>query len=318
MIDLSIIIVNWNTKELLRKCLQSVYNTIRNVTFEIFIVDNNSSDGSAVMVREEFSLAKLIENKRNEGFARANNKAIRRAKGRYILLLNSDTVVLRQALDKMVEFMSKHRGAGVLGCKLINKDGSLQFSAAWFSIMAMAVLGSDIVPKALGRVFKMRKFPGQTYLTAKDHDRLQEVDWVVGACMLVRREAINEVGLLDENLFLYGEETEWCFRIKKAGWRIIYFPGAKIIHYGGGSAKAQSKIYMYRKAFAERYIYHKHHNYLSSRIYDLLITTMAIVKLLIWGILLPVLPNKNKALTHLYFHRGIIQSITGSKFMNEK
>jgi len=318
MIDLSIIIVNWNTKELLRKCLQSVYNSTHNVTFEIYIVDNNSQDGSNEMVKMEFPLTNLIVNCHNEGFARANNKAIRRANGRYVLLLNSDTVVLYQALDKMVEFMSEHRRAGVVGCKLINKDGSLQFSAAWFSTLTGAVLGNDIVPKALGAVFKIRRFPGQTYLTANEHDRLQDVDWVVGACMLVRREAINEVGLLDENLFLYGEETEWCSRIKKAGWRIIYFPGARIIHYGGGSAKAQSIISMYRKAFAERYIYHKHHNYLSSLIYDLLITTMAMIKLLIWGILLLVLPNKNKVLTHLSFHRGILQSIIGSKSMNDK
>jgi len=163
----------------------------------------------------------------------------------------------------------------------------------------------------------MKRFPGQSYLTAKDHDKLQEVDWVVGACMLVRREAINQVGLLDENLFLYGEEIEWCFRIKKAGWKIVYFPDARIIHYGSGSAKTQNKISLYRQAFGETYVYHKHHNVLSSRIYDLLITTMATVKLLLWGLALIAFPNKHKALalTHLSYHQGVLKSLITSKHM---
>ncbi len=125
-IEITIIIVNWNTKEFLRKCCQSLYDTTCGVMFEVYVVDNNSKDGSTEMVKRVFPQISLIENKQNEGFARANNKVLRHAKGRYILLLNSDTVVFDQTLDKMLAYMDEHQDAGVLGCKLINKDGSLQ------------------------------------------------------------------------------------------------------------------------------------------------------------------------------------------------
>lgn len=319
MIDLSIIIVNWNTKELLRKCIHSVYETTRNATFEVHVVDNGSSDGSTEMVKIEFPQVKLIENKQNEGFARANNKAIHRTKGRYVLLLNSDTVVLTQALDKMVTFMDAHRQAGVVGCKLVNKDGTLQLSAAWFPSVATAFFGGNIVPKALGRLLSMERFPGQTYLTAKAHEEIRDVDWVFGACFMVRKAVIDDVGLLDENLFMYGEEIEWCMRIRKAGWKVMYFPGAKIVHYEGGSTKYAIgvKRAVQRKAFAERYIYHKHHNVLSSFLYDLLAATMAIVKLVLWGVLALILPNKDSVRKRSSYHLGVLNSIFNSNCMTE-
>jgi len=311
--DVSIIIVNWNTKELLRQCLKSLYDIASNVRFEVYVVDNNSSDGSTEMVKRDFPQIKLIENRQNEGFARANNKAMYYARGRYILLLNSDTVVLDQAFDKMLAYMDEHRDAGVLGCRLINKEGSLQVSAAWFSTLATALLGSNIVPRALAGFFRMKKFPGQNFLTNRSHEEIQDVDWVVGACMLVRHEIIHEVGLLDEKLFIFGEEIEWCFRIKKRGWRIIYFPDAKLIHYGGGSAKESSKISAYRRVFAERYIYHKHHNVYLSGIYDFLIFTMAMVKVPLWGIsLLTFYDNENK-LIKLYYQWAIFKIILYGK-----
>jgi len=311
MIDLSIIIVNFNTRELLRQCLQSLYNTTRNVNFEVHVVDNDSSDGSTEMVKKEFPQVKLIENKRNEGFSRANNKAIPRTKGRYVLLLNSDTVVLIQELYKMVAFMDERREAGVVGCKLINKDGNLQLSAAWFPSLAKAFFGGEFVPKALGRLLGMERFPGQTYLTTMSHEEIQDVDWVCGACLMVRKAVIEDVGLLDEKLFMYGEEIDWCFRIKKAGWKVMYYPNAKIVHYQRGSTKIRSQfeLAMLRLVFSERYVYCKHHNSLSSRIYNVIITIIAIVKFLLWGLLLPFIPNKNNALTHLSYHRAILKSL---------
>ncbi len=153
----------------------------------------------------------------------------------------------------------------------------------------------------------MEKFPGQTFLTDRSHEQIQDVDWVVGACMLIRHEIINEVGILDEDLFLYGEEIEWCIRIKNKGWRIIYFPNAKVVHYGGGSAKESSKSTVYRKVFAERYIYHKHHNIVLSGIYDVLIITMAMVKLPLWGILLLVLYDNKEIAIKLYYQLAIFK-----------
>ncbi len=320
MIILSIIIVNWNTKDLLQQCLRSVYKNIPNMKFEVYVVDNNSSDSSPEMIKKVFPQVKLIENSRNDGFARANNKAIRKSRGRYVLLLNSDTIVLGDALIRMVEFADEHKEVGVLGCKLVNKNGTLQYSAARFPTLATVILGGNIVPRVMARLFRIKRFPGQTYLNEKDHNKLQEVDWVVGACILVRSEAIKEAGLLDENLFVYGEEIEWCIRLKKAGWSVFYFPDAQIIHYGGGSSKGQSQVksIMYRRTFAERYIYHKHHNGLSSSIYDLLITIMAMVKLLLWGSLLLVLRNKHKVLAQLSYHQGVLKSVFGPKRITEE
>jgi GT2 family glycosyltransferase len=274
------------------------------------------------MLKKKFPQVKLIENRQNEGFARANNKAILRTKGRYVLLLNSDTVVLHRALDEMVAFMEEHREVGVVGCKLIDNEGNLQLSAAWFSSLAAVFFGGDIVPKALGRLLGSERFPGQSYLTAKAHEEIQDVDWVSGACFMVRNAVINKVGLLDEKLFMYGEEIDWCFRIKKAGWKVMYFPGAQVVHYQGGSTKMRRQIELatHRRVFAERYICHKHHNRLSSLIYDLIVGAMTMVKFPIWVLLLIAFPNNNKhkARTHLSYYRAVLKSLLGFKRMIEE
>ncbi|MDH4136450.1 MAG: glycosyltransferase family 2 protein, partial [Anaerolineae bacterium] len=240
--DVSIIIVNWNTKDLLAQCLQSVYDTVSDLAFEVIVVDNASTDGSPTMVRDHFPQARLIENRKNEGFARANNQAICASHGRYLLLLNSDTITQPGALEAMVHFADRHPEAGIVGCKLLNADGSLQPSWAQFPTFCSELMGHN---------FRRRRpmADGLAY----------EVDWVGGACLLARRKAIEMVELLDEDFFMYSEETDWCFRMVRNGWKVYYLPGAEVIHFGGGSSQRasdemlmqlyQSKLRFFRKHY---------------------------------------------------------------------
>ena len=224
MIDLSIIIVNWNTCALLRDCLHSVLASAVPLSVEIILVDNGSTDGSAEMLKQEFGTTRLIQNKENTGFARASNQGIAIATGRYVLLLNSDTVVKPRALAGLVAFLDSHAEVGVVGPRLLKTDGELQEYA----------FGND---PSLGYLLRR----GLTRLLFKRalHDwgtnRVQSVDWVSGACLMARRAAIDQVGLLDENVFLYFEDNDWCLRFRRAGWQVFYNPQVEIIHLGGQS-----------------------------------------------------------------------------------
>jgi len=230
MPDLSIIIVNWNTRDLLIECLNSILSTAADLAVEIIVVDNASTDGSPAVVQRRFPEVRLIGNVANIGFAKANNQAMAISQGRYFLLLNSDTVVLPRALGALVRFADEHSKAGVVGCKLLNADGSLQESWASFPAFWSEVLG---------RNFRNRpQLPGMC--------GAYEVDWVGGACLLVRSAAIQQVGMLDENYFMYSEETDWCFRIKRAGWKVYYLANAEITHLGGGSASRTSPVQLIR------------------------------------------------------------------------
>jgi GT2 family glycosyltransferase len=242
-LDLSIIIVNWNTRDLLTRCLQSVYDTMSNLDFEVIVVDNASNDGSQAMVRQRFPQVRLIENDQNVGFASANNQALTVSQGHYSLLLNSDTVVLPHALEKMAQFADAHSEAGIIGCRLLNSDGSLQKSWASFPTFWSEVLG---------RNFRVRR-------RVEGEPLAYEVDWVGGACLLVQPAAINEVGLLDESFFMYSEETDWCFRMRRQGWKVYYLTSAEIIHLGGGSASRTSETQLVRLYENKIRFFHKHY-----------------------------------------------------------
>jgi len=241
--DLSIIIVNWNTRNLLCQCIDSLTQTLKKIDTEIFVVDNGSADGSVATVREKFPVVKLIENTVNMGFARANNQAIYQSSGEYLLFLNPDTRVKNEAIPTMLSFMSAHAKAGLVGAQLLNADGSRQNSIANFPSLATELLNKSL----LRRLFP-EKFPGKE----RDYPGPVEVDSVIGACMLVRRETVEQVGLLDEGYFLFLEETDWCFRMKKAGWKIYHIPGAEVLHFQGKSAgaqKAKARIEYYRSRY---------------------------------------------------------------------
>ena len=231
--DVSVIIVNWNTRDILRNCLLSIYEQTNEIDFEVIIVDNASTDGSVEMVKRDFPQAALIENMENRGFAVANNQGLKIAKGQYILLLNSDTIVLDGAIQKTVAFAEQHPEAAVIGCKVLNTDGSLQPTCFMFPSLINMFLSSTYLYK----LFPRDRFFGRERMTWWDRNDVREVDVVTGCFMLVRRRAIEQTGLMDEQFFVYGEETDWCYRFKKAGWKILFTPDAAIVHFGGQSSK---------------------------------------------------------------------------------
>jgi len=230
--DLSIIIVNWNTKNLLLQCLESVYQTIKRIEMEVFVVDNGSIDGSVVAAKERFPEVKFIQNEINLGFGMANNQALRLAKGRYLLLLNPDTQVKKGAIERLISFMDAHSEAGGAGAQLLNSDESKQNSIANFPSLA-----TELVNKSLLRWLFPKAFPGKE----RNYPEPIEVDSVIGACMIIRRDAIEQVGLLDEDYFLFLEETDWCYRMKRAGWKIYHVPQAEIYHFQGKGVEIEKK-----------------------------------------------------------------------------
>jgi len=231
--DVSIVIVGWNVSDLLHSCLSSVYDQTRGITFDVVYVDNASEDGSAEMVAAKFPAVRIIRNAKNEGFIRASNQGIEMSEGRYVLLLNSDTIVLDNAITKMVEFADAHPEAGVTGCKVFHPDGSLQRS----SFMYPSVLNMFLSATYLYKLFPRTRFFGREMMTWWDFDDVRQVQAVCGCCSLVRREAIRQVGLMDETYFFYGDESDWCYRFEKNGWKNMFMPDAKIIHYGGATTK---------------------------------------------------------------------------------
>lgn len=238
MIDLSISIINWNTGDYLKKCLQSIEENVEGISYEAIVVDNNSSDGSIDMIRNCFPKIKLIENRTNLGFSRANNQAIKKAAGRYILLLNPDTLVLDKAIVKMIDFMEQHSNTGIIGCKLLNEDGSVQMSCRTFPTL------NSLFHTFTGLDTKFPKSPILSHhiMSYWNHDEIREVDWVSGACLIVRHAVIKQIGLLDEQFFMYYEDLDYCRRARQKGWRIYYLPEAQIIHY-----RAKSTILFYEE-----------------------------------------------------------------------
>jgi GT2 family glycosyltransferase len=233
VMDVSIIIVAWNVREFLYNCIKSVYEQTRGIDFEVIYVDNASEDGSVEMVRKEFPEVRIIENEENKGFIIANNKGIEIAEGRYVLLLNSDTIVLDNAIAKTVEFSDKHPKAAVVGCKVLYPDGTLQRNC----FMYPSVLNLFLLATYLNKIFPRSKFFGREYMEWWDYSNAREVEAVAGCYSLVRREAIDQVGVMDERYFVYGDDPDWCFRFKKTGWKIMYTPESRIIHCHGKTTK---------------------------------------------------------------------------------
>jgi GT2 family glycosyltransferase len=238
---LSVIIVNYNVKHFLEQCLHSVYKAAIGIDTEIFVVDNNSVDGSAQLIREKFPNLHFIENKENVGFSKANNQAIRIAKGKYILLLNPDTVVEEDTFSKVIGFMENHPDAGGLGVKMIDGKGAFLpeskrgLPTPWVAFYKIFGL-SKVFPNS-------RKF-GKYHLSYLKEDEVYEIDVLAGAFMLMRKKTLDKVGLLDETFFMYGEDIDLSYRITLGGYKNYYFPETTIIHYKGESTKKGSLNYI--------------------------------------------------------------------------
>jgi len=256
--DLTIIIVSWNVRDLLRRCLESVETD--GLETEIIVVDNASSDGSPDMIRAEFPHVHLIANEENRGFTVANNQGLAISQNQYLLLLNPDTEVVADALAIMVRYMDAHPEVGALGPQLRYSDGSLQPSRRRFPTFATALVESTVVQE----FWKDNRFLHRFYMTDTPDDAIQEVDWVVGASLLVRRSAYEQIGGLDEGFFMYSEELDWCKRIKDAGWHVIYLPIATVIHHEGKSSEQVVPArHIHFQSSKVRY-FRKHHGPLQS------------------------------------------------------
>jgi len=239
--ELSVIIVNYNVKHFLEQCLHSVQKASKNLDVEIFVVDNNSVDGSPQLVRDKFPKVQLVENKQNVGFSKANNQAIRQAKGKYILLLNPDTVVEEDTFRKIISFMDENPDAGGLGVKMIDGKGNF-LPESKRGLPTPWVAFSKIF--GLSKLFPKSKKFGKYHLSYLDENEIHEVDVLAGAFMLLRKEALEKVGLLDETFFMYGEDIDLSYRITQGGYKNYYFPETTIIHYKGESTKKGSLNYV--------------------------------------------------------------------------
>jgi GT2 family glycosyltransferase len=276
--DVSIIIVNYNTPKLTIEAIRSVLNSKTRYLYEIIVIDNNSSDHSVEIIKKEFPQITLIVNEQNVGFSKANNQGIKLSKGRYILLLNSDTIVNDDTIEKMVEFMDLNRNIGASGCKVVLPNGSLDKACHRGFPTPEA---SFYYLTGLAKLFPKSERFNQYHLGHMDLEQIHPVDCLVGAFMLVRREAVEEVGLLDETFFMYGEDIDWCYRIKEAGWDIYYYPFTTIIHYKGASSRRKpfKIIYEFHRAM---FLFHKkHYSNKYSFFTNLLVYTGIALKLII-------------------------------------
>lgn len=235
--ELSIIIINYNVKEFLQNLIHSLQKALSKITHEIIVVDNASDDGSVEFIREKFPQINLIVNKTNVGFSKANNEALKVSKGKFILLINPDTIVSEDTITKMIDFINQYPEVGLAGCKILNPDGSLQlacrrsFPGPWTSFCKVTGL-STLFPKS--------KLFAKYNLTYLDENSTYEVDAISGSFMMMKREAYEKVGGFDEQFFMYGEDLDLCYRIQKNGYKVFYYPGTQIIHYKGESTKRSS------------------------------------------------------------------------------
>ena len=235
--DVSVVLVSYNVRRFLVECLLSVKRETSS-GYEIIVVDNGSEDRSAEMIRSEHPDVTLIQNKSNVGFARANNQAFHVSRGRYVFMLNPDTVILDGAIDKLVRFMDEHPDAGVCGPKNLGPDLSLQLNCHHFPSLSMAILQH----LQLSRLFPKNSLFGREHMTYWRYDRIMEVDWITGCSLMIRKDSLDQCGLLDENYFLYTEECDLSYRLRKRGLKTYFVPAAAIVHYGGQSSLSQSSF----------------------------------------------------------------------------
>jgi GT2 family glycosyltransferase len=259
-VDISVIVVTLDRSDLLQSCLTSLFRTVSSTSVDVVVVDNGSTDDSLEILKDNFQEVRVIANPTNVGFAKANNQAIPLCRGRYVVLLNNDTRVLDNAIQSLSEFMDRHPSIGCVGPQLLNADGSVQPSYMRF-------------PSLVG---SWRNFAGaRTRWGARPLPRMEGgfayVDAVSGACMMLRMDALDDVGLLDEEYFMYAEETDWCYRAKQAGWRTAYYPASQVIHLGEQTAHQEpARFYVERRYSRVRYFL-KHHGPVVARLNDWMI-----------------------------------------------
>ena len=290
VIDISIIIVSYNTRDLLRECLSSIYDTIGHLDIEVIVVDNNSSDGSAEMVKGLFPEVILLQNEVNIGFAPANNQGIEIAKGRHILLLNPDTEVMENSIKSMYDFLEKRPDVGIVGCSIFNSNGLQYLSAGRFPNFFRIFTQSIFIDKLFTYLPKLKNYT----INISDLNKVQEVDWATGACLMIRKKVFDDVGTLDGKYFLYFEEVDLCYRAKKAGWKIYFNPDAKIIHHLAQSTKQNFKKTIFEFYRSNYYYFYKNHSDSALFLLRAIISLGIILRYITWTLVKSFLKDKRK------------------------
>lgn len=275
MTFISFALVNWNNRKYLESCLDSIENARLSVLYEIVVADHGSNDGSHEMLAVKYPKVKIVQNSSNVGVARGNNQCIQNSTGKYIYILNNDTIVNRESIMSMVEYLEKNPDSGAVGGNLLNPDGSLQSSFCFFPTLQEEFLIVSHLGKRLNPSHP--SYPGIW-------PGVREVDWISSASIMVRREAIEEIGLIDEEYFIYSDETDWQYRLWQAGWKVHYLPQVSTIHYGGGSFEPGSKrfalVYRGRMLFAR-----KHYSVLYGAIQRSMFAVAALAREFAWALL---------------------------------
>ncbi len=293
--DMSIVLVCWNNKDYLEPCLKSLYDSKLDSTFDIVVVDNGSTDGSIEMLHENYPEIMVIENGQNVGLSKASNQGILATTGRYVLLLNNDTIVNKNALDSMVTYLDSNPDVGAVGGQLLNGDGSFQagfakFSTLWEELLIATGVGFLLVPG---------------YPSHHKANQPTPVGWLSSACLLVRRDALDQVGLLDEVYFIYGDEADLQYRLQKSGWKVIYLPDAITIHFGGGSMnrwKRRKMVYRGKMLF-----YQKNYPHWRLLVLRLMFAIISAFKSFLWGIGYLVPKSRERAIKELRSNWDVIK-----------
>lgn len=238
--DVSVVVTSYNTREMFKNCIESIYRSVEAITYEVICVDDNSHDGSADMVREHFPDVRLVENEENLGYTKSNNIGMKLSNGRYVIILNADTEIQPGAFDEMVEFMDQTPEAGACGPKLLNPDGSIQYCIRSFPSVPTVIAQS----LGLHRLFPNNPITNQYYKKELDYDKVIEAESIGTTCYMVSREVMEEVGLLDETFFMYCSDLDYNKRIGSVGYKIFYLPQAQVIHYGGLSVNQDARWHL--------------------------------------------------------------------------
>jgi GT2 family glycosyltransferase len=287
MIDLVVVIVNWNSKNFLQECLRSIFASKSQYSYQVIVIDNGSTDGSVEMVKNLFPAVNIEKNTSNTGFARANNQILKHINSNYALLLNADTIVNQGAFDVMLDFLNSSPGYAVVGPAILNGDSTPQRTGARFptnwSLLVEALF--------LDRLFPQLKLFGSHKELYIDFNVPREVDYVQGSCLMVKTSVLRDVGYLDERFFMYFEETDLCFRVKKAGWKIWFLPTASVIHFGGGETAHYDewRIVHYHNSLFQ--FYSKHYSYRARVMLRCILFLRSVIRVVVWSSVTAVRPS---------------------------
>ena len=292
-LDLSIIIVSWNAKNHLVNCLNSLVENQDGYTQEIIVIDNDSSDGSPEKIEKEFPQVKLIRNQENLGFSKANNIGIKKSVGRYICLVNSDIIVLDGCIDGIIKFMDGNPSVGIVGPRVLNPDRSLQVSCRHFP----SIWNKLCQAVGLNKIFPKSPFFSDWFMDYWNHDSIRGIDVLSGCFWMVRKEALVDVGLLDESFFIYGEDIDWCKRFHQKNWGVMFYPRAEAIHFGGASSNNAPIRFYIEMQKADLQYWRKHHGFSAQAIYAVIIVIRHLLRIVFGSVKYVFYPPQRKLIS---------------------